>query len=360
MYGPDQDLLKKNPTKNIEMHLLVIRTSSMGDVALTVPVIGSLCIQYPEVKVTLLTRPEYKPFFNSIPSLEIFEAVFNSRHKGLTGLIMLYRDLAGMSDFDYVIDLHDVLRSKIVRWLLRLTGSRTAVINKGRTEKRQLIKGKAGKQLKHSVNRYIDVFSRAGFDIKPENWKSIIPSCSAYEKIFRLIGDTGMMNIGLAPYSRHPLKVWPEEYLIELTEMISGKLKVKFWLFGGKEEYERLSRLQGKISGSCLVTGDLTLDEELALMSRLDLMIAMDSANMHLAALTGAKVISIWGGTDPVAGFGAWNQPEKYSIRISVDELTCRPCTIYGKGTCKRGDFACMKWLTPEKVFDKLIELEIF
>ena len=98
----------------------------------------------------------------------------------------------------------------------------------------------------------------------------------------------------------------------------------------------------------------LTLDEELALMSRLDLMIAMDSSNMHMAALVGTKVISIWGGTDPLSGFRHGCNLIDFSIRIPVEELTCRPCTIYGKGECKRGDFACMNWLTPEMVFNKI------
>jgi ADP-heptose:LPS heptosyltransferase len=86
----------------------------------------------------------------------------------------------------------------------------------------------------------------------------------------------------------------------------------------------------------------------------------MDSSNMHMAALVGTKVISIWGGTDPLSGFGAWTQPPAYSISIPVDELTCRPCTTFGKGTCSRGDFACMNWLTPEIVYNKLNNLKIW
>jgi ADP-heptose:LPS heptosyltransferase len=341
------------------MHFLVIRTSAMGDVALTVPVIGSLKARFPEIEVTLLTKSDFRPFFNSIPSLRIFEARFNDRHKGLTGLFSLYRELKKNEDIDYIIDLHDVLRSKILRWLFRLSGIKSAVIDKGRAEKRKLVKGKIKIQLKHSVYRYLDVFSKAGLIIDPDNWKSIIPACSAYEKIAGLIDESGVMNIGIAPYARHHLKTWPEEYMIRLASMISEKYKIKFWLFGGKEEYDRLSRLQVKIPDSYLVSGNLTLGEELALMSRLDLMLAMDSANMHLAALTGMKAISIWGGTDPLAGFGAWNQPEEYSLRIAVEDLTCRPCTIYGKGNCRRGDLACMKWLTPEKIFNKLVELDL-
>lgn len=342
------------------MHLLVIRTSAMGDVSLTVPVIGSLKVQYPEVKVTLLTGSAFKPFFNSIPGLQIFDAEFRGRHKGFTGLLRLYSELDKIEDIDFVIDLHDVLRSKILRWLFRFSGRHTAVIDKERAEKRDLIRGRKKARLKHSVIRYLDVFSKAGLQIRPENWKSIIPSCTAYGKIAGLLTETGAMNIGIAPYAKHSLKVWPEKNIIRLAEMISEKVEANFWLFGGKEEYEKLSALQSSIPGSFLVAGKLSLDEELALMSRFDLMIAMDSANMHLAALTGIKVISIWGATDPLAGFGPWNQPEENSIRIPVEELTCRPCTIYGKGSCRRGDFACMNWLTPEKVFNKLKELEIF
>jgi ADP-heptose:LPS heptosyltransferase len=139
--------------------------------------------------------------------------------------------------------------------------------------------------------------------------------------------------------------------------MISEKYKARFFLFGGNDESEKLSAFQARIAGSFNTVGVLNLDEELALMSGLDLMIAMDSSNMHMAALTGTKVISIWGGTDPLTGFGAWMQPEDYSVRIPVDELTCRPCTIYGKGECGRGDFACMNWLTPEIVFKKIDKL---
>ena len=148
--------------------------------------------------------------------------------------------------------------------------------------------------------------------------------------------------------------------MVQLLRLISEEHKVRFWLFGGPDESEKLVSLQTKIPDSINVCGKLKLNEELALMSKLDLMIAMDSSNMHMAALVGIKVISLWGGTDPLSGFGAWKQPEKYSISIPVNELICRPCTIYGKGECARGDLACMNWLTPEIVFSKINEFKIW
>ncbi|NLN31181.1 MAG: glycosyltransferase family 9 protein [Bacteroidales bacterium] len=351
--------MKKNHTESIEMHLLVIRTSAMGDVALAAPVIASLRVQYPEVKVTLLTRSVFRPFFNSIPFLSIQDAEFEGVHKGFSGLIRLYRDCVRKGDYDYVIDLHDVLRTKILRWLFRLSGKRTFVIDKGRAEKKRLIRGKDKSRLKHTVERYLDVFSRAGIEIDPLNRKAILPTPAASKKIAGIIDNIAVMNIGIAPYAKHPLKIWPEEYILRLADMISQKLQVRFWIFGGRDEYEKLSALQSAIPGSYSAAADLSLEEQLALMSRLDLMISMDSANMHMASLSGARVISVWGATDPLAGFGAWNQPEEFSMRIPVDELTCRPCTIYGKGKCRRGDFACMKWLRPEMIFNRLTELGI-
>jgi ADP-heptose:LPS heptosyltransferase len=145
--------------------------------------------------------------------------------------------------------------------------------------------------------------------------------------------------------------------MIRLLRLISDNHKCRFWFFGGSEDSEKLIALQSKVAGSTNLAGKLSLDEELVFMSKLDLMIAMDSSNMHMAALVGIKVISIWGGTDPLGGFSAWMQPDNFSIRIPVEELTCRPCTIYGKGECKRGDFACMNWLTPEGVYKKIIKI---
>jgi ADP-heptose:LPS heptosyltransferase len=147
--------------------------------------------------------------------------------------------------------------------------------------------------------------------------------------------------------------------MIRLLEMIRQKHRVKFWLFGGQEESDLLERIRSRVSDSQKVPCQSDLGAELALISRLDFMIAMDSSNMHMAALTGTKVISIWGGTDPLTGFGAWDQPDEYAVRILAEELSCRPCTVYGKGKCRRGDFACMNWLTPEKVYEQIVRLNI-
>lgn len=342
------------------MRILVIRTSAMGDVALTTPVMRGLREKYPGVELVLLTRPAFKAFFTSINGLQLFLPDLKKRHKGFIGIVKLFKDIREDGKIDYVIDLHDVLRSKVLRMLFRIYGVPVSVINKGRSEKRSVVKGNTKSSLSHSVERYCETFNRGGFPVELQKGPWIIPSSESLSKVTFKSGFKGAMNIGVAPYAKHKLKMWPEENMLKLLSLISEKHKVRYWLFGGMDESEKLSHFQARLSGPAALNGNLNLEEELVLMSKLDLMIAMDSSNMHMAALTGIKVISIWGGTDPISGFGAWMQPENYSISISSEELKCRPCTTYGKGKCRRGDFACMNWLTPELVFRKMNKLKIW
>ncbi|MBP5712127.1 MAG: glycosyl transferase family 1, partial [Prevotella sp.] len=93
------------------------------------------------------------------------------------------------------------------------------------------------------------------------------------------------------------------------------------------------------------------LEKELILMSHLDLMISMDSANMHLASLVNTPVVSVWGATHPYAGFLGWNQSPENIVQM---DLPCRPCSVYGRKQCLRGDIACMGSITPQSIVDKV------
>ena len=91
--------------------------------------------------------------------------------------------------------------------------------------------------------------------------------------------------------------------------------------------------------------------QELILMSHLDVVISMDSANMHLASMTGTPVVSVWGATHPYAGFLGWNQSIDNTVQI---DLPCRPCSIFGERKCLRGDLACLKKIDPELIAGKV------
>ena len=218
------------------MRFLIIRTSAMGDVALTVPVIKSFIIKYPGHEVILLTRSAFYPFFSSIGELKLIDGDFKNEYKGVPGLFALFRQIRRIGKIDYVFDLHDVLRSKIIRLLFRFTGSEVFVINKGRSEKRSLINGTKKDDLKHTVERYKEVFAAGGFSIGDISEQKIIPDLPALVRVRHIFEGKDGLKIGVAPYARHELKMWSEKNMVALLNMISCKNRAHYYLFGGGEK----------------------------------------------------------------------------------------------------------------------------
>lgn len=102
---------------NSHKHILVIRLSAMGDVAMSVPVITGIVKKYPQVKITVLTKAFTAPIFNNIANVSVFKADVKGRHKGILGLWKLYRELQ-LLQIDAVADIHNVLRSSILKQFL--------------------------------------------------------------------------------------------------------------------------------------------------------------------------------------------------------------------------------------------------
>jgi len=122
------------------MNILVIRLSAMGDVAMSVPVVKAYSQQYPDSKIFLLTRNLFNPFFDGIDNLTLINPDLKGVHKGIGGLYRLFNKIKKEVDPGLVLDLHDVLRSKILRTFFRLSGVKTYVIDKGRKEKKLLVR----------------------------------------------------------------------------------------------------------------------------------------------------------------------------------------------------------------------------
>ncbi len=334
------------------MRLLIFRLSAMGDVALTVPALRAVLEPHAEISATLVTRPVFAPFFEEIPRLNLFTPDLK-KYAGLTGLRRLYKEIRQQEDYDTVIDLHDVLRTKVLRFFFSQAGIPVHVIDKGRKEKRELVKGKIFRPLKHTVERYLDVFRSAGIDPHIPRGPFIRTSTETGLPV------EGAPPVGLAPLARHVLKSWPPEQMSRLMQLLTGQHpEVRFYLFGGPEERPALEALLATPAGrQAVITTDLPLPQQLALMRRMEVVVSMDSSNMHLAALMGVPVVSVWGATHPYAGFAPWDSDPALQIQIPKEELPCRPCTVYGKGSCRRGDLACLRHITPEMVAEKITEV---
>ena len=328
--------------------LLVIRFSALGDIAMTVPVIHDLAVQYPDLEITMLSREMARPLFEQLPkNVHFIAADLKGRHKGLLGLCRLWRD-AQLNSFDYIADFHDVLRTQ---WLCTegcLHCKKVAKIDKGRKGKKALTrqKNKVLVQQASSFERYARVLEQLGFPIKPKFTK--LDYSSFYERQ-KPANETW---IGIAPFAKHEAKVYPLDKMEQVIKTLSERENTTVILFGGgKEENEQIERLCVKYQNVQPAKSPQGLKGELALMGQLNVMLSMDSANMHLASLVGTKVVSIWGGTHPYAGFLGWNQKLEDCIQL---DLPCRPCSVYGNKPCLRGDYACMNGITPEQIVEKL------
>ena len=330
--------------------LLVIRFSALGDIAMAVPVIHDLAVQYPELDITMLSREMARPLFERMPkNVHFIAADLKGRHKGLLGLCRLWRD-AHLNDFDYIADFHDVLRT----WWLRTEGclrrKKVAKIDKGRKGKRALTrqKNKVFVQQATSFDRYAKVLEQLGFPIKPQFVKLDYSSFCETQK------PDNETWVGIAPFAKHPAKVYPLEKMEQVIKALSERENTRVFLFGGgTEENQQIERLCAKYNNVHSAKSQHGLKGELAQMDQLDVMLSMDSANMHLASLVGTKVVSVWGGTHPFSGFLGWSQKAEDCIQL---DLPCRPCSVYGNKPCYRGDYACMKGIAPSQILEKLVQ----
>ena len=339
------------------MKLLVIRFSALGDVAMTVPVIDALARQYPNLQLTVLSKGFVSPMFANMPDNVTFLGIDLKQYKGVIGLYRLFRQLH-KEQYDAVADLNDVLRTMVLRLFFRLTGYRVARIDKGKAEKKALCraKDKQLKPLKTSFQRYADVFQALGYPCEPK-FTSIFGNGKGDAALFAGVADPSTKKhwIGIAPFAAHPSKVLPVETTAQVISLLHADAANQLFLFGGgKEETEQLILLAKSKERVTVVAGKLKMNSELALMSHLDVMLSMDSANMHLASLTGIPVVSVWGATHPYTGFMGWGQSSQNTIQAN---LPCRPCSTSGNKPCRRGDYACLHQLQAEDIVAKIQNL---
>lgn len=425
-------------------HLLIIRFSAMGDVAMTVPVVKSLAQQYPDLRITVLSKPFARTLFDGLaPNVSFMGADIKGEYHGIKGLNALYRRLTA-KNFTAIADLHSILRSSYLRMRFNFDRYRVAHIDKHRAMRRALTatNNKQLVQLPTPFEGYADVLAQLGYPVNinftsifpPEggdlkliapfiNGKSKSGEAKALSKEEKALGEEtvcegaeakilskekegkrekekvlseekegkreeakvlsegaegkreeekvlsekeeeevkaenlkpqGEKWIGIAPFAAHKGKIYPLEKMERVIELLlEREPNCRIFLFGGgAEERELLTQWESRHDRcTCALLGSLY--NELVLMSHLDTMVSMDSANMHLASLTGTRVVSVWGATHPFAGFMGWNQSSADAVQTT---LPCRPCSIFGNKPCLHGDYPCLNSITPEEIVERVLK----
>lgn len=344
-------------------HILVIRFSALGDVAMVVPVVWSLAHQYPDVRITVLSRGFARPFFENLtPNVGFMEADLKREYHGIKGLNALYRRLAA-KQFTAVADLHSVLRSSFLRMRFNLNRYHVEHIDKHRKGRRRLTSANKKELVQQptSFQNYADVLANLGYPVTIE-FHSIFENTPTGKGDLSLLPESlsqkltanSQLLIGIAPFAAHDGKIYPPQLMEQVIKQLTEQYPdAHILLFGrGEKEDKQFSEWCQKFQQCIFVSQHLNnIQQELILMSHLNVMLSMDSANMHMASLVATPVVSVWGATHPYAGFMGWGQSPENIVQVNLD---CRPCSIYGQKPCLRGDYACMNMIKPETIVEKI------
>lgn len=325
-------------------HLLIIRTSAMGDVAMLPHAVRALKARYPALKVTVATQPLFKCFFQGL-DVDFLDVDVRGEHHPMRKMWTLAEEMRRRG-VDAVADVHGVLRSRIFTSAMRLHGIAVARIDKGRKEKEAFIEN-AGQEmapLRHTVLRYCDVIRRLGFDFED-------PQPAGRQTRPNPFGEKQGLWIGFAPFSAQPGKTYPEDLSREAVRLLAERYDRLFIHSGGGEEQRFAEQMERLYPNVTALYGKVRLGGEIDLIANLDCVVSMDSLVMHLASLVATPVVSVWGATHPGLGFLGYGAPTE---GILQPDMPCRPCSVFGNRPCRYGDFRCMREISPEQIAEKV------
>ena len=336
-------------------NVLVIRLSVLGNVAMTIPVLYPVCKANPDTRFIMLTKKWPASMFHDRPAnLKVVDFDINENHKGFFGLLKLAAQLHKLYDIDAVADLHNVTGTKIMDAYLWLRGAKIAGMDREKAKRKALVTHRTHEPVTPIHDRYRNVFKELGFET-PDNFTRLYEGRDWPVSPIVLEKEPGQRWIAISPFSSHRQKAYP----LELMEKVIAELckRENYWIFlmgGGKTEKIALRGIARKYKNviSMAEVKHRFLDEY-ALLGKCDLMLTMESANMHLASLVDLQAMTIWGPTSPACGYLGYNQVVEDDIQLDMD---CRPCSITGDKPCKYGDFRCLQNIPPEYIAQHVIE----
>jgi|SRR5574344_345930 ADP-heptose:LPS heptosyltransferase len=319
-------------------HIIILRFSAITDVAIAAPLVRSYAFENPEISFTMVSDPFLRPLFKSTPNLSFFPVSITEK-PSWRYLLKIAKSICALSPTE-IIDLQNCRYTTFLKSFFAFKNIPVFTAEKPSFNKNHF------SSLPSLLQLYENAFSASGLkNLHLSDEHPVFNKTNSKYEFHR---------VGIAPFAKHPGKSWPVKNMEEVVAHLSKDPNTKVYLFGNQRaEAEILQKWEDKYDDCESIAGKYTLSEELELIRSLDLMVTMDSANMHFASSVNTPVISIWGATHPHGGFYGWGQD--WNNVVSVD-LPCRPCSLFGDKKCERMDYACLSRVTPEMVLKKIDE----
>ena len=354
------------------MRFLVLCFSEETKALLLVPVLQNLVRQYSKISLTLVCLAHCQIFFHDIPGVHVVGIDLNKKYRGPWALYRLCRELNKLGPYIRGLDLNEDLNNYLLRFFFFFHNLYFTKIGSVHRQLRQLTRRrrKRSQNLPHLVERYTDSFREAGLELNKKA-KTSFPVVNLSTATRALAHDflkkqellkqnTQKVQgiwIAFAPFAEHHTKDWPFEKASELIHTMQKELGLLIFLFGEQgQQLERLEDLHKKHPQTILAAeSPQNLESEMGVLSQMDLFLGVDSLYMHLAALLGISIFSIWGPTHPYSGYGPYSKAKTHTlIQIPHEALSCRPCSLQGEKSCFRHDLACMQWISTNEIFEKI------
>ena len=146
--------------------------------------------------------------------------------------------------------------------------------------------------------------------------------------------------------------MYPLDLMKQVVEVLSKDYQILLF-GGGNKEVEALNEMAESYENVINLAGKIDLEEQLNVISNLDVMLSMDSGNAHIAAMLGVKVITLWGVTHPNAGFAPFNQPKDYMLLSDRNKYPKIPTSVFGN-KFPESYKEVSRTINPETVIDKI------
>ena len=332
---------------------LVIQTAFIGDTILTLPMIQKLKELNPGCRIDVIAIPETAVIFSHSPAVDQVY-IFDKRvkHRSLRQVLKFAKFLK-QSNYSRIYAPHRSLRTSLLVLFSRVRETFGFDVNSLRHIYKHLAEYHG---TIHEVERNLRLMQ---FPVENGNWR-ILPQLnipaeakSKVEKYFNTEGNN-KRYAAIAPGSVWNTKIYPVEYMEEISRFLAGKFDMVF-LIGGEKDRKICEELEAKsVRNVKSAAGNFSLIESTEFLRRMDILISNDSAPAHLGMIADIPVLMLYCSTVPDFGFYPYN---KKSYFLSFNDLFCKPCGIHGFNECPLGNFACGFGLKPETVISKIKEM---
>jgi len=324
------------------MKILVVRFSSIGDIVLTSSVVRCIKQQLQNTQIHFLTKDHFKTLYEANPYVDKIFGLSDNWDS-------LLKELK-TENYDYVIDLHNNLRTKRLKTSL----NKPSYSFPKRNIKKYLFtkfKWNLLSENEHVVNRYFKAVEKIGvrndhlpndFFIAPKNQLDLSNEVIVSGKY-----------LAIAVGAQFTTKKLPAEKLLAICNNLSFPIA----LLGDKKDAIQADEIISKSSNDKIVSycGRLNIQQSASILKQAKAVLTHDTGLMHIAACFNVPIVAVWGNTTPIFGMSAYTPTRnEQAVNFEVTELSCRPCSKIGYSTCPKKHFKCMELQDVEKIVEAI------